>query len=469
LSTADIHHAQGFALRKAGDFEQAIVEYSSAIEHDGEHFKAFFNRGFAFDKLCQVGCVEGGKTGYNTTNPLFVAQFDQAISDYTQALRIEPQNAYTYYNRGISRDRAGHYNEAIHDFTKAINVHPENADFFHNRGFCHRKRGNLEQAIADYTQGERCKMATDIMATSTTKLTHPIRFEPSSLGAAMNINPNHFKAVYNRAFCYDKLNLLREAEVDYTTAIRMQNKNSNALHNRGAVYERMGRLDLATSDFEEAVKVDKAAHSSVHALAMLKERQGKFEEAMVLFNLAIGTEGGGEVVVYRHNRGFCKRQLGDFAGAVLDFSKALELDETYMQGYTSRGFAYRKLGNFKLAIEDYGKAIELDEKHLKSYNNRGYCYAKVGLFEKAVEDYGKVIEMDPENFHAYHNRGISLDKIGDFDNAARDFRKVLEKEKKKEKEKVEGGGKGKNSAVNELLRIVELKIMQKQVTHNQIN
>jgi len=36
---------------------------------------------------------------------------------------------------------------------------------------------------------------------------------------AIEINPSHFKAFYNRAFCYDKLNKLELTEQDYVSAV----------------------------------------------------------------------------------------------------------------------------------------------------------------------------------------------------------------------------------------------------------
>ena len=35
------------------------------------------------------------------------------------------------------------------------------------------------------------------------------------------MDPNHFKAFYNRAFCWDKIGKLEEAERDYLQAIKM--------------------------------------------------------------------------------------------------------------------------------------------------------------------------------------------------------------------------------------------------------
>jgi tetratricopeptide (TPR) repeat protein len=48
---AEKHHGDGYKLRREGDFEGAIIEYTKALEADGRHFKALFNRGFAYDKL----------------------------------------------------------------------------------------------------------------------------------------------------------------------------------------------------------------------------------------------------------------------------------------------------------------------------------------------------------------------------------------------------------------------------------
>lgn len=38
---------------------------------------------------------------------------------------------------------------------------------------------------------------------------------------AIERDKNHFKAFYNRAFCWDKLGNMEEAEKDYIEAVRM--------------------------------------------------------------------------------------------------------------------------------------------------------------------------------------------------------------------------------------------------------
>lgn len=48
--------------------------------------------------------------------------YNDAISDYSKTIEIDPRNAYAYYNRGISYDKMGDYNLAIKDFARAIEL-----------------------------------------------------------------------------------------------------------------------------------------------------------------------------------------------------------------------------------------------------------------------------------------------------------------------------------------------------------
>lgn len=70
------------------------------------------------------------------------------------------------------------------------------------------------------------------------------------------------------------------------------------------------------------------------------------------------------------------------------------------------------MGQYALAVEDYTRSLELNPSNIKTFNNRGYSYAKSGNYEAAIADYDQAIQLDPSNSHAYHNRGISFDKLG---------------------------------------------------------
>ena len=62
------------------------------------------------------------------------------------------------------------------------------------------------------------------------------------------------------------------------------------------------------------------------------------------------------------NRGSAKNSSGDYAGAIEDYTKAIELDPKFAVAYCNRGNAKDSSGDYAGAIEDYTKAIELDPK-----------------------------------------------------------------------------------------------------------
>ena len=65
----------------------------------------------------------------------------------------------------------------------------------------------------------------------------------------------------------------------------------------------------------------------------------------------------------------------DFNSAIINYTKAIELDPKYAKAYSNRGLAYSDLKKHEEAIADYTIAIELDCKDAIAYDKRGDVYA----------------------------------------------------------------------------------------------
>ena len=57
-------------------------------------------------------------------------QYQRAIQDFDQAIRLQPDNAIAYNNRGGDYGRMGQTQRAILDFDKAIELDPDNAEAY---------------------------------------------------------------------------------------------------------------------------------------------------------------------------------------------------------------------------------------------------------------------------------------------------------------------------------------------------
>jgi len=87
----------------------------------------------------------------NRGNAYFkIGKFNEAMSDYTAALRLNPQYANPHNNRGIILQRKGDYERAIAEFDKAVALNPNYANAYNNRGYTYQKLNRLDDASNDY-------------------------------------------------------------------------------------------------------------------------------------------------------------------------------------------------------------------------------------------------------------------------------------------------------------------------------
>jgi tetratricopeptide (TPR) repeat protein len=65
-------------------------------------------------------------------------------------LRINPNDALAYYDRGIVRVRLGEFQGAIADYSEALRINPNSAAAYQNRGVARRESGDKPGAIQDF-------------------------------------------------------------------------------------------------------------------------------------------------------------------------------------------------------------------------------------------------------------------------------------------------------------------------------
>tara|TARA_B110000879_G_C11144424_1_gene501741 strand:- start:103 stop:2061 length:1959 start_codon:yes stop_codon:yes gene_type:complete len=104
----------------------------------------------------------------------------------------------------------------------------------------------------------------------------------------------------------------------------------------------------------------------------------------------------------------------DFNSAIVNFTKAIELDPYFHKAYNNRGLAQANLKDFKLAVVDFTKAIELWNLDAQYFMNRGLAKAGLNDLRGSIKDYTKAIELqviypstEYEKLIAYRNRGIA--------------------------------------------------------------
>jgi tetratricopeptide (TPR) repeat protein len=75
--------------------------------------------------------------------------YNQAISEYTQAIVFQPDSAEAFFGRGLAYNRRRNYRQAISDLTRAIRLRPDYAAAYHHRGTAYGYVGEDRKSTMD--------------------------------------------------------------------------------------------------------------------------------------------------------------------------------------------------------------------------------------------------------------------------------------------------------------------------------
>lgn len=122
---------------------------------------------------------------------------------------------------------------------------------------------------------------------------------------------------------------------------------------------------------------------------------------------------------------------GKFEDAVQKINQSIELKRDWEISYFYRAVAYQALGEFNDALLDYTKAIQLNPRMTDAYYNRAYINLtrkdiKNPDLQKTVEDLNKALELDPKFIDALYAMAAAQKKLGNYHTALEYLEKLIQ-------------------------------------------
>ena len=158
--------------------------------------------------------------------------------------------------------------------------------------------------------------------------------------------------------------------------------------------------------------------------AYVKDEMGDYKGAIGDYTKAIQLKP--DYVDAYVNRGASKHNSGQYHDAIVDYGIAIKLKPDYALAYSNRGIAKHYLGQHTAAISDCNKAIQLKPDYADAYNNRTIARLQLGQHLSAIADCNKAIQLKPDYAEAYNNRGLTKIALGEYIDAIADCNKAIE-------------------------------------------
>jgi tetratricopeptide (TPR) repeat protein len=287
-------------------------------------------------------------------------RYDQAIADYTAALRIDPQLTSAMVNRGWAYSLKQDYETARADFDAALKLDPEMRGAYSGRGTCFREQGDYPTAIRDFTE-------------------------------AIRRDPEDADTYERRAKCYHELGRFDEALKDRNRAVELAADWQVYLLGRGQTLRLLKRFDESRRDFEKAIALDPSKSENYYELGYVYYDQGKNEQAAMFFTMA--HERDPSVTAYLNMRGMARSNMEQYADAAADYSEAVRLAPNRSLYYWQLGMAMWNLERYQESLDCFSKYIELEPQNPAGYKERADVYDELGQAAAAEADRKKFRQL----------------------------------------------------------------------------
>lgn len=183
---------------------------------------------------------------------------DDAMAQYQEALRFEPENTITLYNIASALVQKGKLDDAIAQYREVLRVNPKYLDAYVNLGDALLKKGQLDEATAQYIAALKIK-PNDAMAhynLGTVLLQQGKKDEAiAHFEEAVQINPDYADAQDNLGSVLAQEGRVNEAIAHFQEALRINPENAEAWNNLGLVLLHKGQVGRAVASFQQALQL----------------------------------------------------------------------------------------------------------------------------------------------------------------------------------------------------------------------
>lgn len=372
------HVEEGNKLLVENQIQGAIDEFFAAKTINPDYYPTYIGLGNAYRKMGQLDrAVENYQIAVRLLNPSYGSdhvlrgdyfaerrQFQQALNDYWEVLRIDPQagNQYTLAMRHL---RFQEDKKAIKAFEAAIVIDEDYAD-------PHFQLGNL------YFRDNKAKKAIDPYKAA-------VKLDPGNPLYHFALGTAYYKEATRKT--KPDMKMVGDSKIEFEQALRLGMQLPRLHFNLGTSYILTENYDQAISHLKEAINRGLTDEEAYYNLGNAFFRKG----------MTIDFKWDG----YDSLTNLSKRRKNDdkfrnILNAVKAYQIALRKKEDYAAVYYDLGAAFYRLSELKLNPE-FIPALLADETTQKDYATRGIKFFRIDMLNRSIADFKKFQSLSKDS------------------------------------------------------------------------
>ena len=398
----------GDQLLRSGQTEAAVSEYGRAIRMRLDNPEGWMRRGKALVALrryheAAADFAQGAQLQPRTVEPLLDRanalllgeELRAAVDGADQALAKFPGNIRALQLRAAARTKLKEYALASSDYSEVIRLAPNQAQPYLDRAASLEAAGQDQEALADRNQAVRLLPDSAEVriarATSHQKLAHS-DLALADLNEAVRLRPDMPGALFARGNAYFALGQNAKAEADMREILRKYPDYKVANDLLARVQPKSSGTEVAVVSPLPSVKVDapKPSESKVVVPLALSSLKADPPKAAVPKVAVAGTRGAvpakpqvevkpvpvaiqSSAAHYQRGRDFL--QHNRFQDAIAELTLAIEANSTNALAFNSRGFSYYMAHDLEHASADLAEALRLNPNYENAKVNQSVVAA----------------------------------------------------------------------------------------------
>ncbi|OGH96543.1 MAG: hypothetical protein A2104_07140 [Candidatus Melainabacteria bacterium GWF2_32_7] len=328
-----------------------------------------------------------------------------------------PNSAADYSQRGINYYKSNEYTKAISEFEQALKLNPQDSSTRVNLAAAHIARGSyffrldLAKSANDYRRAiyylkydeniPEKQLTEENLSTAITNLKNVLT------EYKVNLSPK------NRLKMAKELRgqgNFKEAVVEFQEALTDSNSKLEVYEALGDIMRVLQKNNKAIEYYQNALLIDTNQADLHTKLAIALNKAGNLDIAVKEYNIALSLDENNKEII---------NSLENI------WKTRLQEDPQDPVAHMNLGVVLQKKGDFQNALNEYKIAESIDPKNLTLSLNLGTLFQAMNDLPMALRAYDSILQINPTDPLAHYYRATALKQIGNIKGAIDEFQIVL--------------------------------------------